>query len=99
MFMICVVSAYCFCFVFHDTATTVIFTYCHTLSLHDALPISRDGVSENAALLVLKLRRPLGHERRHAFFLVLRRKRCVEYPALETHAFGDRKSTRLNSSH
>src|SRR3546814_11613531 len=25
---------------FDDTATTEIYTYCHTLSLHDALPIS-----------------------------------------------------------
>src|SRR3546814_12528501 len=29
-----------FC-LFNDTATTEIYTYCHTLSLHDALPISR----------------------------------------------------------
>src|SRR3546814_5735519 len=29
-----------FCFVFNDTATTEIYTYLHTLSLHDALPIS-----------------------------------------------------------
>src|SRR3546814_420202 len=27
-------------FFFHDTATTEIYTYGHTLSLHDALPIS-----------------------------------------------------------
>src|SRR3546814_4621680 len=31
---------YLFCFVFNDTATTEIYTYLHTLSLHDALPIS-----------------------------------------------------------
>src|SRR3546814_6324161 len=30
-----------FVFFFHDTAPTEIYTYCHTLSLHDALPISR----------------------------------------------------------
>src|SRR3546814_1788173 len=29
-------------FFFNDTATTEIYTYCHTLSLHDALPISSD---------------------------------------------------------
>src|SRR3546814_90691 len=29
-----------FCFFFNDTATTDIYTYRHTLSLHDALPIS-----------------------------------------------------------
>src|SRR3546814_10925531 len=28
------------CCFFNDTATTEIYTYCHTLSLHDALPIS-----------------------------------------------------------
>src|SRR3546814_16456300 len=28
-----------FLFFFKDTATTEIYTYCHTLSLHDALPI------------------------------------------------------------
>src|SRR5216110_3878976 len=28
------------CFFFHDTATTEIYTSSHTLSLHDALPIS-----------------------------------------------------------
>src|SRR3546814_14953844 len=27
---------------FNDTATTEIYTYCHTLSLHDALPIYGD---------------------------------------------------------
>src|SRR3546814_4665570 len=30
-------------FFFKDPATTEIYTYCHTLSLHDALPISQDG--------------------------------------------------------
>src|SRR3546814_1624242 len=29
-----------FFFFFNDTATTEIYTYCHTLSLHDALPIA-----------------------------------------------------------
>src|SRR3546814_8805673 len=29
------------CFFFYDTATNGIVTYCHTLSLHDALPISQ----------------------------------------------------------
>src|SRR3546814_11037662 len=27
-------------FVLHDTATTLLYTYCHTRSLHDALPMS-----------------------------------------------------------
>src|SRR3546814_20661094 len=30
-------------FAFNDTATTEIYTCCHTLSLHDALPISSDS--------------------------------------------------------
>src|SRR3546814_2647850 len=38
------------CFFFNDTATTEIYTYLHTLSLHDALPIS-------GPLTVLALRR------------------------------------------
>src|SRR3546814_14254430 len=46
MFLFCtefssVLSFVCiFFFFFNDTATTEIYTYCHTLSLHDALPIS-----------------------------------------------------------
>src|SRR3546814_17817761 len=32
-----------FCFFFNDTATTEIYTYGHTLSLHDALPISKSA--------------------------------------------------------
>src|SRR3546814_16783681 len=44
------------CFFFKDTATTEIYTYCHTLSLHDALPISfpgrvADGHAERAEML------------------------------------------------
>src|SRR3546814_10027348 len=31
------------CFVFNDTATNEIYTYGHTLSLHDALPILEDA--------------------------------------------------------
>src|SRR3546814_4318840 len=32
-------------FVFNDTATTEIYTYRHTLSIHAALPISRPAIS------------------------------------------------------
>src|SRR3546814_11705336 len=32
------------CFFFNDTATTEIYTYLHTLSLHDALPICAGGL-------------------------------------------------------
>src|SRR3546814_12431502 len=36
--LVLIVSVFIF-FFFKDTATTEIYTYCHTLSLHDALPI------------------------------------------------------------
>src|SRR3546814_3049531 len=36
----------CLDFVFNDTATTEIYTYCHTLSLHYALPILQRGERE-----------------------------------------------------
>src|SRR3546814_1072428 len=37
-------------FFFHDTATTEIYTYAHTLSLHDALPISPGSPVESFTL-------------------------------------------------
>src|SRR3546814_12285629 len=37
-------------FFFKDTATTEIYTYGHTLSRHDALPISLRGVARRFAL-------------------------------------------------
>src|SRR3546814_1459347 len=36
---ICVTHDSCLCFSFNEPATTEIYTYLHTLSLHDALPI------------------------------------------------------------
>src|SRR5947209_11184163 len=71
-------------FFFNDSAPTAIYT----LSLHDALPISkgepallrRSGRAEPQALLL----RPLG--------------RGIDLQAA-LRALGDRKSTRLNSSH
>ena len=41
-------------FFFNDTATTEIYTYVHTLSLHDALPIyiRRDQTMETESLRV-----------------------------------------------
>src|SRR5258708_24601881 len=62
-----------FFFFFNDTATTEIYT----LSLHDALPISRPGRSEKPQRSGTRSR------------LVGQRDRST----------GDRKSTRLNSSH
>src|SRR3546814_2899776 len=46
-------------FFFNDTATTEIYTYLHTLSLHDALPIyrlasqRRDGLGKQAGVLLV----------------------------------------------
>src|SRR3546814_8007542 len=38
--MACCLGLICMFFCCNDTATTEIYTYCHTLSLHDACPIS-----------------------------------------------------------
>src|SRR3546814_2036765 len=40
-------------FVFNDTATTEIYTYGHTLSLHDALPIFRTLQQETGTALIM----------------------------------------------
>src|SRR3546814_20451379 len=88
----------CLLFLFKDTATTDIYTYSHTLSLHDALPISTGSVSARG-------------RRRRRLDLRPGRSRCrpvgpflfeaVEFlPVLGAVAVArDRKSTRLNSSH
>src|SRR2546430_11984957 len=70
-------------FFFNDTATTEIYT----LSLHDALPISRQDHSSYS------------NSKQEPFFTY---RRIVEFRyRLRTVGFklGDRKSTRLNSSH
>src|SRR3546814_6951597 len=43
------VRCFLFFFCFNDTATTEIYTYGHTLSLHDALPILRQALIHNSA--------------------------------------------------
>src|SRR5689334_25423268 len=78
-------SSRCFFFFFNDTPTTEIYT----LSLHDALPISAR-------------RGPLGHGARRVATAVVDRDRQVRVRgglAPDRLAPGDRKSTRLNSSH
>src|SRR3546814_14620665 len=54
------------CFFFQDTATTEIYTYCHTLSLHDALPILRPSSARGAratpALIAAGVMSPLTPE-------------------------------------
>src|SRR3712207_7206873 len=83
---------YYYLFFFNDTATTEIYT----LSLHDALPISRRrGTRRRAARVPRPARRtrwsrgPAG-ERCRPLADVDPRRECRS---------GDRKSTRLNSSH
>src|SRR5438270_11917209 len=70
-------SLFSFFFFFNDTATTEIYT----LSLHDALPISRFEIAGQGDIDV-----PVERRERHRFVA----------PNL---IHGDRKSTRLNSSH
>src|SRR5205085_11503994 len=83
-----------------------------TLSLHDALPISGRGLSVTAAAAGLDLDQVAGREAEA--FLLLDRARLIGFAAHDSetpglrglatlHApggkLGDRKSTRLNSSH
>src|SRR5256885_7629767 len=78
-------SSRVFFFFFNDTATTEIYT----LSLHDALPISSNGM-------------PLAAEpnpgRSAETQVLMRVPRDGDYQ-VEVASSGDRKSTRLNSSH
>src|SRR3546814_12087910 len=46
------------CFCFNDTATTEIYTYGHTLSLHDALPISATASDGSAASCTIRAGMP-----------------------------------------
>src|SRR3546814_13875573 len=43
----CIVFFCSCCLFFYDTATTEIYTYSHTLSLHDALPILHEQIVRN----------------------------------------------------
>src|SRR3712207_7673338 len=74
-------------FFFNDTATTEIYT----LSLHDALPISElykeRNVNPIGGFLPLLIQMPI--------FITL----YYTIRSFESHVPGDRKSTRLNSSH
>src|SRR3712207_7050794 len=76
-------------FFFNDTATTEIYT----LSLHDALPISLRRLSET-----IHIERPFSTVTSSR----MRETKVVSSPTLSTGVMyppGDRKSTRLNSSH
>src|SRR2546430_13627741 len=74
-------------FFFNDTATTEIYT----LSLHDALPIFLDGVAPES-----DIDRVRGlHRGQRALDVALLRALLGDF----ARRIGDRKSTRLNSSH
>src|SRR3546814_6137528 len=51
-------------FCFNENATTEIYTYCHTLSLHGALPILRFGKGWPSCRLDLAAARYLAHAQR-----------------------------------
>src|SRR3546814_14686470 len=89
-------------FFFNDTATTEIYTYWHTLSLHDALPISFQSPSiwrltSSVPVVPVKLR-SLSKSARPTEA----RPNPLNAPQLPRQCAAssqDRKSTRLNSSH
>src|SRR3712207_8155454 len=78
-------------FFFNDTATTEIYT----LSLHDALPISRGGAQLVRGLVAA---RPVQRDRAEPEAVQREHERHREQPAVDP-ALVDRKSTRLNSSY
>src|SRR3546814_16819274 len=88
-----------FIFFFNDTATTEIYTYLHTLSLHDALPIYlipivvRDRRLEMNQAAYIQVGDIEGVDRALA---IGRDMRAVHR---DLRLEQDRKSTRLNSSH
>src|SRR3546814_17299648 len=90
----CTVTVILYCVFCNDTATTDIYTYLHTLSLHDALPIwigrpakltsaSEAGSSTSADVSATGKPRSV----------------ISSIRASATGLSADRKSTRLNSSH
>src|SRR2546426_12820773 len=88
-------STRCLCFFFNDTATTEIYT----LSLHDALPISRP-ISRPRVVCLCRI----AEASCRRFVAATPVIRGVHYvtkrrSGMHTPDNGDRKSTRLNSSH
>src|SRR3546814_15888455 len=96
-------------FFFNDTATTEIYTYLHTLSLHDALQSCEDRIGRHRQLVSGIEDQPVAAGQQHVLRPQPRRDphpheggRALpiilrRITVLEEIA--DRKSTRLNSSH
>src|SRR3546814_15205689 len=101
-----------FCFFFNDKANTDIYTYSHTLSLHDALPIYEGHDQEQAEHGQLVAPEPAPHVDSQGSRLaevvargvlhelgLARRRGRVGDAHFDSPPPRDRKSTRLNSSH
>src|SRR3546814_13331038 len=98
-------------FCFNDTSTTEIYTYLHTLSLHDALPISSLRITAQAGKPIELRSGPDGADaleklglepaKLQAVVANTGAKRPLVQPGgnYSLELSEDRKSTRLNSSH
>src|SRR3546814_21186332 len=92
----------CECICFKETATTYSYTYVHTLSLHDALPIfSGPSLSIDKPDAALDEARTKAVAKSRARAELYARASHWSYEAERplSRRQGDRKSTRLNSSH
>src|SRR3546814_15186195 len=83
-------------FFFNDAATTEIYTYGHTLSLHDALPICGGAGAEQGNGAVEGDDGNRAHQQALVDGL---EGKLAKRSLAQTRQAGDRKSTRLNSSH
>src|SRR3546814_17531287 len=93
-------------FVYNDTATTEIYTYGHTLALHDALPIYLELAAAGSDALQRRGHIDRLHEAIVQHQAVEPLPQIVERTMIRLAHEGnvgdhdrDRKSTRLNSSH
>src|SRR3546814_16947473 len=96
-------------FFFKDTSTTETYTYVHTLSLHDALPIYGGSCFPKDTKAFVRMGESFGTPQRIVAAVVksnARRKRNLVHRVrracggnLAGKRIADRKSTRLNSSH
>src|SRR3546814_19656138 len=87
-----------FFFFFNDTATTEIYTYGHTLSLHDALPILTSTISTQPPRVESTGYEPMASRRRRAAATMSLSWYSIS-SQVRVFSPQDRKSTRLNSSH
>src|SRR3546814_16203490 len=95
-------DTFCY-FLLNSTATTEIYTYCPTLSLHDALPISWHDAIADRPDWILSVSEKGWTSIKHGFEWLEHFNRHTEGRTTGAYRLlvmdGDRKSTRLNSSH